>query len=289
MASTPTGGGYWLLAADGGVFSFGDAKFFGSTGAMQLNQAIVGMASTPTGGGYWLLAADGGVFSFGDAKFFGSTGAIRLNQAIVGMTSTPSGRGYWLLAADGGVFSFGDAPFNGSSASRPTADRAQRLVARPGGGGYWIFDAAGTASAFGDPKGAPPTVGLLFSAPTDGERAVQVALRELGKPYVWGGNGPDGYDCSGLAVASWRNATGVTLARVANDQYRTVGAAVGLRDLKAGDLVFWGYDLNDWSSVYHTGIYIGGGRIVESTGDHVQVNSLGQWGYNNLMPVGRRP
>ena len=56
MASTPGGGGYWLAASDGGVFAFGDAAFFGSSGAQPLNQPIVGMASTPDGGGYWLVA-----------------------------------------------------------------------------------------------------------------------------------------------------------------------------------------------------------------------------------------
>ena len=68
--------GYWMVASDGGVFSFGDAKFFGSTGDIRLNQPIVGMAPSPTGNGYWFVATDGGIFSFGDAKFFGSTGAI---------------------------------------------------------------------------------------------------------------------------------------------------------------------------------------------------------------------
>ena len=74
MAATPDGNGYWLVAADGGVFSFGAAGFHGSTGAIHLNQPIVGMAATPDGNGYWLVAADGGVFSFGDAGFHGSTG-----------------------------------------------------------------------------------------------------------------------------------------------------------------------------------------------------------------------
>ena len=55
--------GYRLVASDGGIFSFGNQQFCGSTGAMRLNQPIVGMASTPTGGGYWLVAADGGIFS----------------------------------------------------------------------------------------------------------------------------------------------------------------------------------------------------------------------------------
>ncbi|HVM41543.1 MAG TPA: hypothetical protein VM618_12270 [Acidimicrobiia bacterium] len=74
MASTPSADGYWLVAADGGIFSFGDAAFHGSTGAIRLNQPIVGMAPTPTGRGYWLVARDGGVFTFGDAPFLGADG-----------------------------------------------------------------------------------------------------------------------------------------------------------------------------------------------------------------------
>jgi hypothetical protein len=73
MAPTGPGDGHWFTAADGGVFSFGDAAFFGSTGAIRLNQPIVGMAATPTGRGYWFVAADGGLFSFGDATFHGSS------------------------------------------------------------------------------------------------------------------------------------------------------------------------------------------------------------------------
>ena len=115
-------GGYRLVASDGGIFSFGDAAFFGSTGGMRLARPIVGMASTPSGRGYWLVAADGGIFSFGDAAFFGSTGGMRLARPIVGMASTPSGRGYWLVASDGGIFSFGDAAFFGSDRQPPVAE-----------------------------------------------------------------------------------------------------------------------------------------------------------------------
>src|SRR5439155_78287 len=107
--------GYWMVARDGGIFSFGSAAFHGSTGAMTLNRPIVGMAATPSGNGYWMVASDGGIFSFGDAAFHGSTGAISLNRPIVGMAATPSGNGYWLVASDGGIFSFGDAAFHGST------------------------------------------------------------------------------------------------------------------------------------------------------------------------------
>jgi hypothetical protein len=67
--------GYWLVASDGGIFSFGTAMFFGSTGTLHLNRPIVGMAATPHGQGYWLMGSDGGVFAFGDAAFHGSATA----------------------------------------------------------------------------------------------------------------------------------------------------------------------------------------------------------------------
>jgi len=80
--------GYFLVASDGGIFAFGDAVFRGSTGAIRLNQPIVGMALSSSGRGYYLVASDGGIFAFGDAVFRGSTGATRLNRPIVGMAST---------------------------------------------------------------------------------------------------------------------------------------------------------------------------------------------------------
>jgi hypothetical protein len=73
------------VASDGGVFSFGAAKFYGSMGGQPLNAPVVGIASTPTGGGYWEVASDGGVFSFGSARFFGSMGGTHLNAPVVGI------------------------------------------------------------------------------------------------------------------------------------------------------------------------------------------------------------
>jgi cell wall-associated NlpC family hydrolase len=288
MASTPDGRGYWLVATDGGIFNYGDAAFYGSTGAITLNKPIVGMAPTPDGNGYWLVASDGGIFSYGDATFYGSTGAITLNKPIVGMASTPDGSGYWLVASDGGIFNYGDAGFYGSAAAVASPDPAEKIVASPTGQGYWVEEQNGTAYPFGDASGAPPTEGLLLRPVTQGDGAVLFAFAQLGKPYIWGGNGPVGYDCSGLALASWES-VGVGFARVANDQYHTAGSPVALTNLAAGDLVFWGYSQTDWTSVYHTAIYVGGNQIVEATGDHVQLNSLGQWGLSDIMPNGRRP
>jgi hypothetical protein len=72
MAADATGNGYWLVASDGGIFSFGDAGFHGSMGGRPLDQPVVGMAADATGNGYWLVASDGGIFSFGDAGFHGA-------------------------------------------------------------------------------------------------------------------------------------------------------------------------------------------------------------------------
>ena len=74
MAATSDGGGYWLVASDGGIFNYGDASFQGSIGGLPLVRPVVGIAATPDGGGYWLVATDGGVFNYGDAGFFGSMG-----------------------------------------------------------------------------------------------------------------------------------------------------------------------------------------------------------------------
>jgi hypothetical protein len=105
------------------VFCFGDAAFFGSTGAIRLNSPIVGMAAHPSGRGYWMVARDGGVFSFGAAKFKGSVvGQAGFLFPATAMASTPSGEGYWVLDAAGTAFTFGDAPVFGSGVtdgSRP--------------------------------------------------------------------------------------------------------------------------------------------------------------------------
>jgi len=148
--SRAAAGGYWMVATDGGIFSFGNARFFGSTGNIKLNQPIVGIAATPTGNGYWMVATDGGIFAFGDARFFGSTGNIKLNKPIVGMASTPSGNGYWLVATDGGIFAFGDARFYGSTGNIKLNKPIVGMASTPSGNGYWFVASDGGIFAFGD-------------------------------------------------------------------------------------------------------------------------------------------
>jgi hypothetical protein len=146
-ASAP---GYWLLGGDGGVFSFGAARFLGSTGDIRLNRPAVAMAATPDGNGYWFTATDGGVFTFGSAGFFGSTGAVKLNQPVVGMATTPTGKGYWLAARDGGIFAFGDAGFYGSTGAVKLTQPIIAMAPTPTGAGYWLVARDGGIFAFGD-------------------------------------------------------------------------------------------------------------------------------------------
>jgi hypothetical protein len=142
--------GYWLTASDGGIFNYGAAGFFGSTGSLHLNKPIVGMAGTPSGQGYFLVATDGGIFSFGDAGFFGSTGSLHLNKSIVGMAAAPDGKGYWLVASDGGIFSFGTAGFFGSTGSIKLNQPIVGMAAVPDGRGYWLAATDGGIFNYGD-------------------------------------------------------------------------------------------------------------------------------------------
>lgn len=147
MSPTADGQGYWLVASDGGIFTFGDATFKGSMGAVRLNKPVTGMAVTPDGGGYWMVASDGGMFTFGDAQFFGSMGGKRLNAPITAMTPTPDGHGYWLVAGDGGIFTFGDATFHGSTGGRQLSAPIAGMI--PNGSGYTLVGEDGQTYPFG--------------------------------------------------------------------------------------------------------------------------------------------
>ncbi len=157
--------GYWLAAADGGVFSYGDAHFLGSMGGARLNRPTVGIAATPTGKGYWLVASDGGIFSYGDARFLGSMGGARLNRPIVGIAATPTGKGYWLVASDGGIFGFGDARFLGSTGGQHLDRPIVSVAATPTGKGYWLVGSDGHVYNFGDAHIYGAVGGSSSSAP----------------------------------------------------------------------------------------------------------------------------
>ncbi len=148
--SAPANSSYWLVASDGGIFSFGNAQFLGSAGGTPLNKPVVGMAPTASGNGYWLVASDGGIFNYGAAGFFGSQGGQPLNAPIVGMAATPDGGGYWLVASDGGIFSFGDAQFFGSQGGKPLNKPIVGMATTHDGLGYWLVASDGGIFSYGD-------------------------------------------------------------------------------------------------------------------------------------------
>jgi hypothetical protein len=196
--------GYWQVGSDGGIFSFGAAQFYGSTGSMHLNKPVVGMAATPNGNGYWLVASDGGVFAYGNAQFYGSTGSITLNKPIIGLIPTLDGGGYWLIASDGGVFAYGDAKYYGSTASDNLAYPITAAAPSFLNGGYWLVDANGQVFNFGD-------------APNEGQ-----------PPFA-----PDGYRITGMAGTA--NSNGYWLAS-ANGNVADFGDAAPYGSMVGTDL-----------------------------------------------------
>ena len=157
----PTGHGYWLVASDGGIFSFGDARFYGSTGAMHLNRPIVGMATTPTGHGYWLVASDGGIFTFGDAA---STARRARSGSTVRSSASRARTRPRLL--DGRERRRHLHLRRRATSGRPAASRSPRRSSasrrRRAGNGYWLAEAGGTVHSFGDAGYANPVTGALI-------------------------------------------------------------------------------------------------------------------------------
>jgi hypothetical protein len=163
------GEGYWLVGSDGGVFSFGDSKYYGSVPGLGIHvKNIVDIVPTPTGLGYWLVGSDGGVFSFGDAKYYGSVPGLGVKVSdIVGIVPTSTGLGYWLVGSDGGVFSFGDAAkhFYGSVGGKTLNAPVVAMAAMPDNSGYWLFAADGGVFSFS--ASSPPFFGSLGATKLD--------------------------------------------------------------------------------------------------------------------------
>lgn len=105
------------------------------------------------------------------------------------------------------------------------------------------------------------------------EGAISFAHAQLGDPYVWGGNGPNGWDCSGLVQAAYRSA-GISLPRVASDQYRAT-TPISRSQLRRGDLVFWSSN-GSASGIHHVAVYLGDGTYLEAPrpGKNVRISSF---------------
>ncbi|HTW07286.1 MAG TPA: C40 family peptidase [Acidimicrobiales bacterium] len=316
MAATRDGRGYWLASSAGAVYKFGDARYFGSH-AEGTSGPIVAMAGTPEGGGYWLVSSSGHVYCFGDARCAGSASSTVANN-VVGFAPTPDGRGYWLATSRGEVLALGDARAVGAPAHVAPGATFVGFAAARGGRGYWLVDSSGNTYGFGsashtsarlvarhavavvaDPAAVVPRVSVAAVpgarvaqteayqlAQRAGEIAADFALSQVGKPYIWGGIGPYGYDCSGLALASWQ-AAGVYLPRTAAEQYYA-GSHVPLSQVQPGDLIFWASDPSDPTTIYHVGISLGGQRTVQATHTGSDVEVVNMWS-QDLVPEATVP
>ncbi|MFJ4619894.1 NlpC/P60 family protein [Streptomyces sp. NPDC088812] len=98
--------------------------------------------------------------------------------------------------------------------------------------------------------------GVEDEATAQGLEAVRYATAQVGKPYVWGAEGPDSFDCSGLTSQAWVNA-GRTIPRTSQEQWRQL-ERVAVTDLRPGDLIIYFDDAS------HVGLYVGNGSIVHA-------------------------
>lgn len=108
------------------------------------------------------------------------------------------------------------------------------------------------------------------------QAVVKLAKSQIGKAYVWGGNGPDSYDCSGLVQSVYSKAAGINLPRVTTDQVK-VGTTVSMDQLQPGDLLYWG----SVDAPYHIGIYIGNNQYIHAStpDDGVVLQALSSYFY----------
>ncbi|WP_380281382.1 C40 family peptidase [Kitasatospora purpeofusca] len=141
-----------------------------------------------------------------------------------------------------------------------------------------------SASSSSDPASSSDTASPAAAAAADGdvEAAVQYALAQLGKPFRTAGNGPDGYDCSGLVQQSFRRG-GISLPRVANDQYAAT-TPVTAGQLRRGDLLFWSDDRSA-RGIHHVAIYLGDNQYVEAArpGTSIRVSRISSGYYPTHM------
>jgi hypothetical protein len=163
VVATPSGRGYYLVTADGTVYPFGDAGFYGDLTGQAISAPIVGMAVDERTGGYWLVGSDGGIYAF-HAPFLGSTGGMVLAAPIVAIEPAPGGNGYRLVASDGGVFVFGQGvrylgSMGGVRLTEPVVGAAADLKT----GGYWLVASDGGVFSFG-----APFLGSLGGLPLSG-------------------------------------------------------------------------------------------------------------------------
>ncbi|WP_434798496.1 SH3 domain-containing protein [Terrisporobacter vanillatitrophus] len=127
------------------------------------------------------------------------------------------------------------------------------------------------------------------STSTSASKVISFAKQLLGKPYVWGAQGPSGFDCSGFTYYVFKNTAGITLPRTSTLQ-SNYGTYVSRSNLKPGDLVFFDTVGSNNGAVTHTGIYIGNGQLIHAASGQgkVVINDMNSSYYVNAYVKARR-
>jgi hypothetical protein len=166
MAAIPAGNGYWLIQSDGGIFTYGAAHFYGSTGDVKTYGPIVDLS--PSKNGYWTVDRGGNVYPFGDAQQYGGLNPAPGSTApnVVAMVGIDGG--YWLLTDTNGVRAFGAAAALGGG-TRGGATPTD-IEATSTGKGYWVLYTDGTVEPHGDAAalGNGPNDSVSLSTNPDG-------------------------------------------------------------------------------------------------------------------------
>ncbi len=236
----------------------------GSAGAPAVPESwesIDGSAAATCRGLEWsVLAAIGRVESdSGRSSLPGVTSGANATGAVGPMQFEPSTFDAYAVVGPGGVTP--PSPYDPVDAVYTAAHMlCANGAGSPGGlyGAVWDYDHTPryveTVLVLARALGADPSLGTVPAS------ALSFAASKLGLPYVWGGTGPGGYDCSGLVQAAYR-AVGVPLPRVAQTQF-DAGPRLATSTLaQPGDLVFFGRSVRD---VSHVGIYLGTGEMIDA-------------------------
>ena len=157
--------GYWMVSADGTVFSFGDARDHGYV-RVSPNQAV-DLEPTPSGNGYWVVDNLGQVYAFGSAPHLGNADRSRLasGERVTSLSATPSGSGYWIFTSRGRALALGDARHIGDMSSVTLNGPVLDSVATPSGNGYYMVASDGGVFAFGDARFRGSMGGSRLNAP----------------------------------------------------------------------------------------------------------------------------
>lgn len=257
------GGGFGLIGAAGGGAAGAGRMATLARGAGAVGAGALGGMAVNAGSNWVESKMDEGSAGQKIVDVFGDVGTGAVVGAGIGSVVPVVGTAAGALI--GGIIGGGYNIYKSLTAEKKTEFRpagGSRTMGYDGIGGGADFDVVNGKKVKSNPGQAPGSGGGATAA-----QVIGFAQEQLGDPYVWGGTGPDGWDCSGLMQWAFGQA-GVKLPRVSQDQ-QNVGEEVPLENVQPGDLLFWG------RPAHHVAVALGGGKLLEAprTGLNVRIRS----------------